>query len=56
MAVVKWTEHVRDDLRELFDFIARDSLVQQKPSLSESSVQRNDLKAFRRVAGSPRVP
>jgi toxin ParE1/3/4 len=35
MAVVKWAEHARDDLREVFDFIARDS-----PQAAEALVER----------------
>jgi toxin ParE1/3/4 len=35
MAVVRWAEHARDDLREVFDFIARDS-----PQAAEALVER----------------
>jgi len=35
MAVVNWTEHARDDLRDVFDFIARDF-----PRAAEALVER----------------
>lgn len=47
MAVVKWTEHARDDLREVFDFIARDS-----PRAAEALFERI-LRATERLESFP---
>jgi plasmid stabilization system protein ParE len=35
MAIVRWTQHALDDLRDIHDFIARDS-----PRAAESLVER----------------
>ena len=54
MAAVRWTERARDDLREIFDFIARDS-----PRAAEAQRQRF-FHATKRLAAFPesgrRVP
>ena len=47
MAVVNWTEHARDDLREVFDFIARDS-----PRAAEALIERI-LRATERLERFP---
>lgn len=47
MAVVRWAEHARDDLREVFDFIARDS-----PQAAEALVERI-LRATERLQRFP---
>ena len=47
MAVVNWTEHARDDLRQVFDFIARDS-----PRAAEALIERI-LRATERLERFP---
>jgi addiction module RelE/StbE family toxin len=47
MAIVRWTQHALDDLRDIHDFIARDS-----PRAAESLVDRL-LTATERLATFP---
>jgi plasmid stabilization system protein ParE len=47
MAAVRWTEHARDDLREIFDFIARDS-----PQAAQALIERV-LRATERLETIP---
>lgn len=47
MATVRWTQHARDDLREIHDFIARDS-----PRAAETLVERV-VAATERLAAFP---
>ncbi len=47
MAAVRWAERARDDLREIFDFIARDS-----PRAAEALVERV-LQATERLKSFP---
>ena len=49
MAAVRWTQRARDDLRDIHDFIARDSL-----RAAEALVERL-LTATERLAAFPRV-